>query len=80
VTVLDVVRKAIAFDIRSVSQIARDSGVSQSQLSRLMNGERDIAVFTLEKLAPSLGMCLRIEPVTEGIPLDLLVLDPTELE
>jgi DNA-binding phage protein len=80
VSVLEVIRHLIARDCRSWSQIARDAGVSQSQVSRLMHGERDVAVFTMEMLASSLGFCLWLKPVTEGIPLDLLVLDPSELE
>ena len=80
VSVLEVVRHLIARDSRSWSQIARDAGVSQSQVSRLMHGERDVAVFTTERLAHSLGFWLWLKPVTEGIPLDLLVVDPTDIE
>lgn len=37
-------------------RLAKEAGVFQSQLSRLVNGERSISVDTLEKICAALGL------------------------
>lgn len=54
-----VVRDAIRRDPRSLSRLARDAGVSQSQVSRLMNGERSVSLDTASRLMGTLGLSLR---------------------
>lgn len=43
-------------------RIAKESGVSAGQLSRLVNGERGMTVDTIEKLADYLGYRITIQP------------------
>ena len=58
--------KAIAAEIRASEQtpgaIAEGAGVARSQLSRLLSGERGMAVDTIERLADYLGLRITIEP------------------
>jgi transcriptional regulator with XRE-family HTH domain len=42
-------------------RIAKETGVSQAALSRLMSGERGVSVETAERLAGFLGLTIRIE-------------------
>lgn len=60
---LDDIRRAIESSGKSRYRIAKESGVSASQLSRLVSGERRLTVETIEKLAASLGLRISIEPV-----------------
>lgn len=43
----------------SVYAVARDSGVNQSSLNRFMNGERDLRLTAVDKLANYFGLELR---------------------
>ena len=54
-----VVRDAIRRDNRSITRLARDAGVSQSQVSRFVNGKRGVTIVTMERLLGTLGLELR---------------------
>lgn len=43
-------------------QIAKGSGVSQGQLSRLVNDERGLSMATAEQLADYLGLEIAVRP------------------
>lgn len=53
------VRDAIRRDARSLSRIARDAGVSQSQVSRFFAGERTLSLETASRLMGTLGIEMR---------------------
>lgn len=55
-------RKAIEASGQTRYRIAKESGVSAGQLSRLVNGERGLSVESVEKLADYLGLRITIEP------------------
>ena len=54
----DALRKTILSCGMTRYEIAQRSGVSESILSRLINGHGGITVSTLDKLAPVLGLRL----------------------
>ena len=54
-----VVRDAIRRDNRSITRLARDAGVSQSQVSRFVSGQRGVNIDTMERLLGTLGLELR---------------------
>lgn len=49
------ITKAIEASGKTRYRIAKDAGVAQSQLSRLVHGKLGVSLETLEKLAKSLG-------------------------
>ncbi len=49
-------RQAVQKDGRPRCEIARLAHISQSQLSRLMKGDRGVNLATADKLAPVLGL------------------------
>ncbi|MEP0846209.1 MAG: helix-turn-helix transcriptional regulator [Phycisphaerae bacterium] len=53
---------AIERDGRTQYELARDSGVAASQISRLRHGLRTIHLDTAERLAQALGLELREIP------------------
>lgn len=53
---LDEIRRAIEASGLTRYQIAKDTGVAQSQLSRLVNGERGLSVEAIEQLAHYLDL------------------------
>lgn len=53
------VRDAIRRDARSLSRLARDAGVSQSQVSRFLAGQRSVSLETASRLMGTLGIELR---------------------
>jgi len=59
---LDAIRKAIKAGGVTRYRIAKDTGVSQSQLSRLMIGERGLSIEALERLADYLGLRIVLQP------------------
>jgi len=59
---LDAIRKAIKAGGVTRYRIAKDTGVSQSQLSRLMIGERGLSIEALERLADYLGLRIVLKP------------------
>ena len=54
-----VVRDAIRRDHRSITRLARDAGVSQSQVSRFLSGQRSVTIETMDALIGTLGLSLR---------------------
>ena len=58
--VVEQIRKAIEMSGKTRYRIAKESGVAQSQLSRLMSGERGLSVETVERLAECLGLEIEI--------------------
>lgn len=60
--ILDAICKAIEASDKTQYRIAKDLGISQSQLSRLMTGERGLSIDTMERLADYLGLEIMIRP------------------
>jgi transcriptional regulator with XRE-family HTH domain len=60
----DAIRRAVETSGKTRYRIAKESGVSAGQLSRLVNGERGMTVDTIERLADYLGLRITIEPKT----------------
>lgn len=61
---VDAIRRAVETSGKTRYRIAKESGVSAGQLSRLVNGERGMTVDTIERLADYLGLRITIEPKT----------------
>ena len=59
---VDQIRRAVEASGETRYAIAKASGVSQGQLSRLVSGERAMTVDTIERLADYLGLRITIEP------------------
>ena len=55
-TISEQLRKAITASGLSRCEIAKQSGIEQSALSRFMSGERGLSTSTLDKLADALGL------------------------
>ena len=54
--ILDAICKAIEASDKTRYRIAKDTGISQPRLSRLMSGERGLSIDALEQLADYLGL------------------------
>lgn len=52
----DIIRKAIKSSGETRYRIAKDTGISQAHLSRVMSGDRGLSVEMLERLADHLGL------------------------
>jgi transcriptional regulator with XRE-family HTH domain len=59
---IEAMRKAVESSGQTRYRIAKESGVSAAQLSRLVNGERGLSVDSVEKLADYLGLRITVEP------------------
>lgn len=59
---VDAIRRAVEASGKTRYRIAKESGVSAGQLSRLVNGERGMTVDTIERLADYMGLRITIEP------------------
>jgi transcriptional regulator with XRE-family HTH domain len=59
---LDAIREAVEASGKTRYRIAKESGVSAGQLSRLVHGERGMTVDTIERLADYLGLQITIAP------------------
>ena len=59
--ILQAIRRAIEASDKTRYRISQESGVSQSQLSRLMSGESGLSVENIERLADCLGLRITIE-------------------
>ena len=59
---LDTIRRAIEASGHTRYRISQDTGITQSQLSRLMSGERGLSVETIEVLADHLGLEIVVRP------------------
>ena len=60
--VLDQIKAAILASEQTRYRIAKVTGVSQAQLSRLMSGESGLSIEALEKLADHLKLEIIIRP------------------
>jgi transcriptional regulator with XRE-family HTH domain len=60
------IARAIKTSPESPYSIAKGSGVSRSQLSRLLSGERGLNSETIERLAQYLGLEIVIRPKRPG--------------
>jgi len=60
--ILDAICNAIEGSDKTRYRISKDTGISQTQLSRLMSGERGLSIDTLERLADYLGWEITIRP------------------
>ena len=56
VPILDDIRYAIEASGKTRSVIAKETGISQSHLSQLMDGTKGLSVEALERLADCLGL------------------------
>ena len=54
--ILDAICEAIEASDKTRYRIAKDTGISQAQLSRLLSGERGLSIPALERLADDLGL------------------------
>ena len=61
-TLTDAIRRAIKSSGQTRYRIAKEAGVAQSQLSRLMSGKAGLSIETLERLADYLGLEIIIRP------------------
>ena len=59
---LQQIRAAVEAGDKSRYRLAKESGISEGQLSRLMSGERGLSVANVEKLAAALGLEIIIRP------------------
>jgi len=59
---LDDIRRAIGEAGETEYRIAQRSGVSQSQISRLMRGEQGMSVANVERIAGALGLDILLKP------------------
>jgi len=62
--ILDEIRKAIKANGKSRYRLSKDASIPQSQLSRLMTGEKALSVESLERLIDALGLEIIIRPTT----------------
>ena len=62
VPVLEAIREAIEASGKTRYAIWRETGISQSQLSLLMDGKRGLSIEALERLAECLGLEIVIRP------------------
>jgi len=61
-TILDKIRKEIARSKKTRYRIAQETGISESQLSKLMAGTLGLSIEALERLAKNLGLEIVIRP------------------
>lgn len=59
---LDDIRDAIEASGQTRYRIAKESGIAESVLSRLMSGERGLSIEGMERLAEYLGLEIVIRP------------------
>ncbi len=60
--ILDTIRKAIEASGQTRYRIAQETDIAQSQLSRLMSGERGLRIDTVQRLAEYLGLEIIVRP------------------
>ena len=60
--ILDAICDAIEASDKTRYRIAKDISISQTQLSRLMSGERGLSIDSLERLADYLGLEIVMRP------------------
>ena len=59
---LEAIKKQVETSDKTRYRIAKESGVTASQLSRLMSGERGLSIESLEHLADYLGLEVILRP------------------
>ena len=59
---LDAICEGIEASGKTRYRIAKDTGISQTQLSRLMTGERGLSIESAERLADYLGLEIIVRP------------------
>lgn len=59
---LDELRSAIDSSGKTRYRIAKETGVAQSQLSRLMRGKAGMSIENVERIAEFLGLRIVLEP------------------
>ena len=59
---LKAIKAAIAASGETRYRIAKESGVTQGQLSRLVSGERGLTIESVDKLADALGYKIVLIP------------------
>ena len=60
--VLEQIRRAIRAGKKTRYRIAKETGIPESQLSRLMSGEKGLSIESLERLADCLGLHVVVRP------------------
>lgn len=60
--ILQQIRKAIEASDKTRYRLSKETGIAQSQLSRLMSGQAGLSYENLEKLADALGLEIIIRP------------------
>jgi transcriptional regulator with XRE-family HTH domain len=60
--ILQQIRKAIEASDKTRYRLSKETGIAQSQLSRLMTGQEGLSYENLEKLADALGLEISIRP------------------
>ena len=63
---LNAMRRAVLQSKKTRYRIAKESGVSAPQLCRLVHGQGDLAVSTVEKLAKCLNLRITIKPMAKA--------------
>ncbi len=60
--ILDEIRRAIRRSPKTRYRLWKETGIPESQLSRLMTGEKGLSFDSLERLAEALGLEIVIQP------------------
>ena len=63
---VNAMRRAVLQSKKTRYRIAKESGVSAPQLCRLVHGQGDLAVSTVEKLAKCLNLRITIKPMAKA--------------
>ncbi len=63
---VNAMRRAVMQSKKTRYRIAKESGVSAPQLCRLVHGQGDLAVSTVEKLAKYLNLRITIKPMAKA--------------
>ncbi|MCL2646822.1 MAG: helix-turn-helix transcriptional regulator [Phycisphaerales bacterium] len=65
--ILDKIRKAINASDKTRYRLWKETGITQSQLSRLRSNEAGVSVDNLERLADALGLEIVVQPTKTKI-------------
>ncbi len=60
--ILEAIRRAIEESDKTRYRLSKETGIAQSQLSRLMTGQEGLSYENLERLADALGLEITIRP------------------
>ncbi len=63
---LDEIRRAIQASDKTRYRLSRETAIPQSQLSRLMTGEKGLSFDAMERLVDALGLEIIIRPNKAG--------------